>query len=193
MQEPDRAEIINRLKLIEEMMTEGRRTTQRWGWMFLLWGIGPLAGMWWESNLPRPELSWPVVLAICVIVNGAVIRRRKRFGEAQTMAMRSLGAIWAATGVTVLLIALGAALFGQETRSFYIVLFALAAVAHCASSVVLRWLPQFLAAVVWWVAGLCAFILPTTRLRMLSAAALFLGNVVFGAWLAWREWRHKDE
>ncbi|HEY1338796.1 MAG TPA: hypothetical protein VGF59_14870 [Bryobacteraceae bacterium] len=193
MQEPDRGEIVNRLKLIEQMVAEGRRTTQRWGWMFLLWGIGPLIGIWWESSLPQPAAAWPIVLSVCIIVNGAVIRRRRRFGEAQTPATRSLAAVWASTGVTVLLIALGAAVFGLDARSFYIALFALAAVAHCASSAILRWRPQLLAAIVWWAAGLCAFVLPGTRLRMLSAAALFLGNVVFGAWLTWREWSHNDE
>ncbi|MBV9268927.1 MAG: hypothetical protein JO061_22345, partial [Acidobacteriaceae bacterium] len=116
MREPDPAEIVSRLRLIEEMMAEGKQTTQRWGWMFLLWGIGPLAGMLWESSLPHPAVAWPVVLSICVILNGAVIRRRRRAGEARTAATRSLGAVWASTGVTVLLIALGAALFGRDPR-----------------------------------------------------------------------------
>ncbi|MBV9009930.1 MAG: hypothetical protein JO354_12315 [Verrucomicrobia bacterium] len=93
----------------------------------------------------------------------------------------------------MLLIALGAALFGRDARWFYIVLFALAAVAHSASSIILRWLPQFLSAVVWWAAALCAFLWPVTQLRILAAAALLLGNVVFGTWLTWQEWGHKNE
>ncbi len=28
-----------RLKLIEDMIAEGRRSTQSWGWTFVLWGF----------------------------------------------------------------------------------------------------------------------------------------------------------
>jgi hypothetical protein len=194
MQPPDRTEILNRLRMIEQMMAEGRRTTQRWGWMFLLWGIGPLAAMWWEARGPRPALAWPVVMAICVIVNGVVIQARKRRGEARTMETRSVGAVWASAGCTVLLLSLGAIWSGAlDLRSLCVALFAIAAVAHSTSSVTLRWLPQFLAAVVWWAAGVAALVVPAADLQILSAAALLLGNVVFGAWLALREWSLRSE
>lgn len=194
MEQPDRTEILNRLRLIEEMMTEGRRTTQRWGWMFLLWGAGPLLAMFWEARLPLPDLAWPIVIVACVIVNGAVIRARKRRGEARTTIMRYVGAIWASAGITVLLVSLGAALSGAlDLRSLCVALFALAAVAHSTSSLILRWAMQFVAALVWWGAVLAAFLVPVTGLPILAAAALLLGNVAFGAWLTHREWNHKNE
>jgi hypothetical protein len=194
MQQPDQTEILNRLRLIEQMMAEGRRTTQRWGWMFLLWGIGPLIAMLWEAYLPRSILAWPVVIAVCVLVNGGVLKARKRRGEMRTTIMRSVGAVWASAGFTVLLLSVGAAWSGAlDLRSLCVALFALAAVAHSTSSLILRWLPQFLPALVWWVAALAALLVPAAHLHILSAAALLLGNVVFGAWLTQRERSHKDE
>ncbi len=34
----NQAELLGRLSMIEGMISEGRRTTGRWGWTFVLWG-----------------------------------------------------------------------------------------------------------------------------------------------------------
>jgi len=193
MQSPEQAEIVNRLTLIEEMIASGRRNTQRWGWVFLLWGIGPLIAMFWETHWPHPPVAWPVVLAGCTILNGVLIKIRKRTGEGRTVTMHSVGAVWVSTAFTVLLVILGSALSGSlQLRSMYVALFALVAVPHSASSIILRWPVQFLAAGVWWAACLAALILPTTSFHLLSMISLFVGNIVFGSWLTYREWNHQD-
>ena len=194
MPEPDRSEIHARLRLIEEMMAEGRGATQRWGWMFLLWGVGSLTAMFWESKMPYPALAWPATMAICLFANAAVLRARRRRGEARTTAARALSAIWSSVGITVLLISLAAA-FTQalDLRALCVALFALVAVAHSASGAILRWTPQLLAAMVWLSATVAAFLLPTMQLHLLTAAAILLGNVVFGAWLTLQERNHRDE
>ena len=193
MQPPDQKEMLDRLKLIETMMAEGKRTTQRWGWSFLLWGIGPLIAMLWAAHWPHAEWAWPVTIGLCIIVNGLVLKARKRRSESKTTTMRSVGAVWTCAGATVLLVAFGAVWSGMvEFRYLYVALFALAAVAHGASSLILRWWPQFLAALVWWVASVMAYVVPADRLQELAALALVLGNVVFGAWLTYCEWSRKD-
>src|SRR5258707_11667425 len=109
MQPQDQREIlVDRMKLIETMMAEGRRTTERWGWSFLLWGIGPLVAMLWAAVWPQADWAWPVTMGLCIIVNGLVLQARKRRGELKTTTMRSVGAIWACAGFTVLLLAFGA-------------------------------------------------------------------------------------
>lgn len=193
MLSPNQNEAMDRLKLIEAMMTEGRRSTQRWGWSFLLWGIGPLVAMYWTSHLGNSALAWPVTIFLCVIANGLVLKIRRQRGESKTAVTRSLSAVWTCTGTTVLLLSFGAALTGmQNPRMIYAALFALAAAAQGASSLILRWWPQFLAALVWWVACAIAFVVPAARLQDLAMTALLLANVVFGAWLAYREWSRKD-
>ena len=32
-------DLKDRLRLIESMIAEGRRTTENWGWTFVLWGV----------------------------------------------------------------------------------------------------------------------------------------------------------
>jgi hypothetical protein len=193
MQPPNQTEILERLKLIEAMIAEGRQATEHWGSTFLLWGIGPLFAMLWETHWPHPNWAWPVTIGICVIVNGIALRFRKSRREFTTTTMRSIGAVWTCAGVTVLLLAFGTVASGTvEFRFLYAALFALAAVAHGSSSLILRWWPQFLAALVWWLASGIAFAVPVTRLPQLAAVALVLGNIVFGAWLTYCESRRKD-
>ena len=188
---PDSNEINARLQSIETMMAEGRRSTQRWGWVFLLWGIGPLIAIEWEAHWAFAPWAWPVTTLACVAVNGLVAHLRGRRGQAEPAAFRSVGAVWSCAGFTVLLLAIGAAWSGLAgLPAVYAALFALAAVAHGSSALILRWWPQFLAAFVWWIATVAAFAVPASDLRDLAAAALLLGNVGFGAWLTFQEWRH---
>src|ERR1039457_7666545 len=113
MQPPDRKEMLDRLKLIESMMAEGRRSTQRWGRSFLLWGIGPLIAMRWAAHWPHAVWAWPVTMGVCIVINGLVVKARNRRGESETTTMRSVGAVWTCAGVTVVLLAVGAVWSGM--------------------------------------------------------------------------------
>ena len=189
----NQGEVENRLRHIETMMAEGRQTTERWGWSFLLWGIGPLIAMLWSARWPHGALAWPITLSVCVVLNGIVLRLRSHHGEARTIAMQSIGAIWKCTGVTVLFLGFAAVwAHTLEYRFLYVAVFALAAVAHGSSSMILRWWPQFLAALVWWIASALALVAPPALLVGIAAAALLLGNVVFGGWLSFCEWKRRD-
>ena len=41
------SEIRERLNLIENMISEGRRTTESWGWSFILWGVAYYIAIAW--------------------------------------------------------------------------------------------------------------------------------------------------
>jgi hypothetical protein len=188
MEQPGPAEVLTRLRLFEEMTAAGRRATERWGWSFLLWGVGPLIAMLWEARGPYPALAWPVILVLCVVMNGVVLKLRGRRGHAVPMSMRSVGAVWTSTGIAVLILAVATVWSGaSDFRFLYVALFALAAVAHTASCVILKWFPQALTALAWWCAALAACFVPAARLQTLAAAALLAGNVGFGAWLTYKE------
>ena len=36
---PQQQDLNDRLTLIETMIAEGRRSTESWGWTFVLWGV----------------------------------------------------------------------------------------------------------------------------------------------------------
>ena len=45
----DELELKDRLKLIESMMAEGRRSTESWGWSFVLWGVAYYVATAWAT------------------------------------------------------------------------------------------------------------------------------------------------
>ena len=42
-------ELSERLDLIQSMIAEGRRSTESWGWVFLLWGVAYSIAIGWAS------------------------------------------------------------------------------------------------------------------------------------------------
>ena len=46
-------ELKDRLSLIETMIAEGRRTTESWGWTFVLWGVAYYVAIAWDSLGPQ--------------------------------------------------------------------------------------------------------------------------------------------
>ena len=69
-----REELVQRVALMEEMIAEGRQSTARYGWMFVLWGLTYFAAIAWTVYLPYTEWAWPVCIAACSVVvrRGAV-------------------------------------------------------------------------------------------------------------------------
>ena len=65
-------ELSDRLKLIEEMMVEGRRSTTCWAWSFVLWGVAYYAAIAWASLAHVAALAclpwsiWPFVIVFLV-------------------------------------------------------------------------------------------------------------------------------
>ena len=41
-------ELKDRLRLIESMIAEGRRSTESWGWTFVLWGVAYYVALAWS-------------------------------------------------------------------------------------------------------------------------------------------------
>ncbi len=46
-------ELKDRLNLIETMIAEGRRTTESWGWVFVLWGVAYYVAIAWSAWGPQ--------------------------------------------------------------------------------------------------------------------------------------------
>jgi hypothetical protein len=44
-------ELTERLELIESMIAEGRRSTAKWAWTIVLWGVAFYVAIAWSSGL----------------------------------------------------------------------------------------------------------------------------------------------
>ena len=64
-----REDLVQRVALMEAMIAEGRQSTARYGWMFVLWGLTYFVAMAWTVYLPLKDWAWPVCIGISVAIS----------------------------------------------------------------------------------------------------------------------------
>lgn len=186
-----REELLGRLDLMEQMVQQGRRTTQYWGWMFLLWGMGYLVAIGWVYYLPKPNLAWPIVMTLTAVVSVLIGRARGK-GKPSTVKTRAISGIWCATGCSIFIFAFGGGFSThgwQEPQAMLAGIEILIGLAHAASSITLKWRPQWFVALVWWVCGVASFYVGASMLLQILLVATLIGNIGFGFYLMAREAR----
>jgi hypothetical protein len=186
------ADLRERFDLIESMLNEGRRSTQYWGWMFVLWGIGymvAIAGSYLGGTVQ--QYCWPVVMVGTAGI-GVLVGRGKQRGQPETVKSRALSSIWAAVGTSIFVFAFSAAFSGHnELHIFLAGIMTLIGVAHAASSLFLKWGLQMAVALVWWTAAVACCYVRTDQLVYFLIAANVIGNLCFGSYLMYAEARDR--
>jgi hypothetical protein len=181
-------ELKDRLRLIESMIAEGRRTTSSYGWTFVLWGVAYFVAILWADH-DHSYLAWPVTMICAALLTGVVISR-KRCKKPATTKSRAISSIWYSMGISmfVVLMSLG---FSEraDQHTMIAVMAAMLATANAASSMILRWKMQFACAVAWWVLTIFACFGHGKFLTIAFLAALFFCQIVFGIYLMIRETR----
>lgn len=192
-QDGERSEDLQqRLDLIESMVLEGRRTTQYWGWMFLLWGVAYVAAIAWSAWQPQQHLAWPVVMIAAALLSG-VLASRKAVSRPLTTISRAIQSIWYATGGALFLIGFGAGLSGHaEPHLFLAAIEVLLGVANVASGLALRWRGQVAVGLVWWLAGAASLYAADNLLVPVLLTATLIGNIGFGVYLVVLEARDRQ-
>ena len=187
-------EIGERIALIESMMKAGRKTTEYWGWNFLLWGIAYLVAVAWSSFLPQaggPRLAWLVTMVVSVLLTISIARRRS-CNKPRTEKSRGVLAIWRAVGCGIFVFAFPVAYSGHfHPQSFMAAIEAMLGIAHVASGTFLRWLPQTAVGGLWWAAAIASCFVTGNGIAYVFLAATFVGNIGFGIYLMICERRDK--
>ena len=173
-------ELKDRLSLIESMIAEGRRTTESWGWTFVLWGIAYYVAIAWSAG-GHSVWAWPATMSIAVIIT-VVVAFLKAGHHPGTTLGRAIGSIWIALGISMFLLFLALGLSGRLTDQplFVAVISALLGMANGASALILRWRVQLACAVVWWVAAVATCFGTDAQSMIVFLVAIFLCQVVFG-------------
>jgi len=177
-----RDELVQRVALMEAMIAEGRQSTARYGWIFVMWGLIYFVAMAWVVYLPLKDWAWPVCICVGVLVSIAKGRRKRASGGSETLRSRSIEAVWQIFSVGITLYVIGAIASGHGGQpSYYAAILFFIGVAHGISARILRWGVQGLAAAIWWACGLAMFFF-TTRNEVLAIflIATFFGMIVFG-------------
>jgi hypothetical protein len=184
-------ELLTRFELVEMMVQEGRRSTEYWGWSFVLWGAAYLVATAWSYWLGSPAIAWLVTMMAASGITAVIVQSKKKNGELRTTVSRSMGAIWTAAGIALFIFCFGASLSGHlEAHSFAAAIECFLGVANCASSMVLRWRPQFLVAIMWWTAAMATCFGPEQVIAPIFIVATLIGMIGFGLYLMYRE--HHD-
>ena len=193
-----RDDLVQRLALMEAMIAEGRRSTARFGWIFVFWGVADLVGVGWEQLQPDFRWVWPITIASAFVLQFLVMALRRRTAGSvcgKSMQSRSMAAVWTMMGVTVLLYVTAGILQHKAWQIAYIAaILMFIGMAHAISAMILRWWAQGAVAAVWWSGGIAAFFLPRKDFITLFVAEMCFGMILFGLYAMWLERQaNKDE
>ena len=176
--------IRERLELMEAMVLEGRRETERWGWAFVLWGVAYYVAIVWSVTTAF-AWAWPVTMIVATLIMAGIVRMRGTSGLRTTVS-RSVSSIWVAFGISVFLLLMALGFSGRMTDAHvaFAILAAMLGMVNGASAMILRWRVQMACAVVWWAAAVVCCVNAPMALEtpMAFLAALFLCQIVFGAY-----------
>jgi len=188
-------DLNERFALVESMIAEGRRSTESWGWVFLLWGVAYCGAIGWASwgqglsvwgskyieiGPARIGFAWPVTM-ICSVILTLAIGMRKGGERAGTASVRAIVSIWISVGIAMLLLFPALGVSGRlDEHGFVAIVTAMLGVANGASGFILRWKAQIACALVWWIASAMACFGSLAQLTVVFLVAIFLCQIVFG-------------
>ena len=171
-------ELKDRLALIEQMMKAGRRSTESWGWTFLLWGLAYYVAIGWSAL--GGTYAWPVTMVATCVLMGVILSRRDH--KPNTTMNRAVIGIWIALGVTMMTLMPALAISGRvaDARGSIAVVCAVMGMANGASGILLKWRLQQASAVTWWVASMTVCFGSETQALVVFMVAIFICQIVFG-------------
>lgn len=169
-----------RLSLIESMIAEGRRTTAKWGWTFVLWGVAFYVALAWSAWGAGAEFSWPITMIATAFITSVFISRQTH-SNAQTAMSRAVGSVWIATGVALFVVLASLGFSGRlDAHLFVAILGGILGATNAMSSMILKWRLQFACAVVWWATSIAACFTSGKQTMIVFLVAIFFCQIVFG-------------
>lgn len=190
--EMDGKNLAERVRLIENMMAEGRQGTARWGWSFVLWGVAYLVATAWASGwvgggVWSQRFAWPVTMIAAGIATGVVIVRMKK-GQPATALGRAVSATWRAMGISLFIVLMSLGYSGRyDTHVFLAIIGSMLGTANLASAMILRWKMQYACALVWIGSAVLACFGTEEQAGIAFLVATFFCQIVFGIYAMFLE------
>jgi hypothetical protein len=181
-----RDDLVQRLELMEQMIAEGRQTTMRCGWIFVLWGLVDLAGMGWQQRPHHTQWAWPICLGVGVLatVAGLALRRRPPSRPRATQC-RDVQAVWSMMGLAMIIYVFTAQFTHFAWQYGYIsALLIIIGLAHAISAVILRWPVQGVVAAIWWAGAVAILVCNSYRATdLIFLIEMCFGMIAFGLYV----------
>lgn len=185
-------DLKERLDLIQSMIAEGRRSTESWGWVFVLWGVAYYVAILSGAMIKNP-LVWPVTMISACVLTGIGISVKPR-DQPGTKIGHAIGSIWMAAGISMFLVFLSLGTSGRIDQHIMVaVLGAMLGSTNAASAMILRWKMQFACAVVWWACAVFACFGKGSQITIAFLASIFFCQIVFGIYAMMLDSRRRRE
>jgi hypothetical protein len=186
-------ELHDRLCLIENMIAEGRRKCESWGWTFVLWGVAYYVAFFWADRT-HFAYAWPVTLITAGLITMAGFFRKGDSAPNTTLG-RAIASIWIATGLSMFILfdALGFSGHLTDGQIFIAAASAMLGMANAACGLTLKWKAEFVCAIVWWAAAVVASFGTPNQSTIAFLAAIFLCQIVFGTYMMILESRQRRQ
>ena len=186
-----RDELVQRVALMEAMIAEGRRSTARWGWVFVMWGLVYFVAIGWSFYLPYKYWAWPVCAGIAIAAGIVVKVRQKRAGNLiGNIRSRSIESVWQGMGTAIMLyVATAIASHHAGSPAYVAAILFFIGLAHAISAMILRWAVQAAVAAIWWISGCAVFFVTSDQSVVIFLVASFFGMILFGLYAMWLERR----
>lgn len=179
-------ELKDRLKLIESMISEGRCSTESWGWTFVLWGVAYYIATAW-ATWGRSHLAWPVTMVAAAAIT-AIVGARIAHDRPGTTLGRAIGGVWGAIGCAIFVLLFSLAFSGRYNGHVFVAIIgAMLGSANAVSAVILRWRMQFLCAIVWLATTVIACFGSESQTSIAFLTAIFFCQIAFGIYAMVRE------
>jgi hypothetical protein len=171
-------ELKDRLALIEHMMRAGRRSTESWGWTFVLWGVAYFVAIGWSAL--GATYAWPITMVATCVLMAVILSRRDH--KPNTTMNRAVIGVWVALGVTMMTLMPALAISGRlvDPHGSIAVVCAVLGMANGASGILLKWKLQMTSACVWWVTSIAACFGSQMQALVVFMVAIFFCQIVFG-------------
>jgi len=185
----DEQDIRERLNLISTMIAEGRRTTQSFSWIFILWGVAYFVAIAWSTRGAGWAMwghnwqAWPVTMISACALSWVLAMRRFKGGanHPSTTLGRAISSIWIAMGMSMFILLFSMGMSGRSDQQvFAAIIAALLGSTNAASGILLRWKQQFACAIVWWAAAVVSCFGSVAQSTVAFLVATFLCQIVFG-------------
>jgi hypothetical protein len=181
----EKIELNDRLALIESMISEGRRTTESWGWTFLLWGVAYLVAIGWTA-LAHDSSAWFYTMNGAWILMVLIIWRKAKNRPAKqppTTVGRAITSIWISMGISMTIVLTAIGFSGHYTsQQFVAIIGAMLGTANAASGTILKWKAQIGCALVWWITSAVSCFSTAEQSTLALVVAIFICQIVFGTY-----------
>jgi hypothetical protein len=187
-------DLRDRLDLIENMIAEGRRKSESWGWAFVLWGLAYYVAFFW-GNWGHFAYAWPVTVIAASLLTMLGFWRNGSKGRPNTTLGRAIAAVWWTTGLAMFILYFSLAFSGRlaDYHLSVAIAGAMLGAANAACAAMLRWMSQFLCAIVWWSTCVAASFGSASQTTDAFLGAIFLCQIVFGIYAMTLEARRRRQ